>query len=91
MLSDERVNEMWEHAIETSDPTAGQLRFIFARAIERESTAPLIEQIKGDEALMHKALAILDCVASDANIDIREFPTWLSVIPQLRQRLEAAK
>lgn len=63
----------------------------FARAIEREATAPLIEQIKEDEALMRQAAQVIswqsfgECRAfCDGQI-----PTPEEVVEAIRQRLEA--
>lgn len=78
MLSDEEIWKFWWARPDVPDGEDDSMEAQFiaaARAIEREATAPLMEQIKEDEVLMLKVLAILDCVASDASIDVRAFPT----------------
>lgn len=61
-------------------PVAG-----FARDIEREATAPLIKQIKKDEALMRDVLEALT-----AEPEMREGACSIA-IEALRERLEAKK
>lgn len=88
MLSDERIDEI-------AKPFAGmggveQYRE-FANAIEREATAPLIEQIKEDEALMRQALTHFEFIEGCNGVAILD-PIGLSeMLLALRQRLEAKK
>lgn len=58
----------------------------FARAIEREATAPLIEQIKEDEALMRQVLSWIS--ATDPQ---HAWSVEGRSVEALRQRLEAKK
>lgn len=45
MLTDERINDLWDFAVKTSEPTGAQLRFKFFRAIEAELRKAQAEKI----------------------------------------------
>lgn len=89
MLSEERVEAIQE---ECTGPYTHSLSVIdFARAIERESTAPLLEQIKEDEALMRQALACIRWLAfGECRTEGWDGtpPTPVETAEALRQRLE---
>lgn len=86
MLSDEQILAMARSMLWNPEYT-GFNPVVFARAIEREATASLIDQIKQDEALMARALTSLDDY--EAGAEIGKFD--IQIIKALRKRLEANK
>lgn len=86
MLSNEQIAKCLRATLPRTKCTTGYLAF--ARAVERKATAPLIEQIKVDEALMRQALIAL---YSGPNDDGSFTPEYRGAIEALRKRLEAKK
>lgn len=88
MLSDEEIWKFWWARPDVPDGEDDSMEAQFiaaARSIEREATAPLIKQIKEDEALMRDVLE-----AMTAEPEMREGACSVAT-EALRERLEAKK
>lgn len=97
MLSDERILEIAGSrvSLRTNYDEDGYVfdKKRFARAIEREATAPLIEQIKEDEVLMRSVFSALeesrdDIVSSLNNLEHgRGYPSYDRRIQRVTEQL----
>lgn len=87
MLSDEKIVEIYkqsQHKLGGSPLVTVFDNEFYARSIEREANAPLLEQIKENEALMHEVLTM---------ITAHPYVRWhcAAAAEALRKRLEARK